>query len=384
MLDRLLSSIYSALDKSPQKRPVLGFSRDDGLKWRVSGRQLTLMTGTGDFIDRLDLQKLTLGELAAKMELTGFQVSFVDEDFKERLAAILLPGENSAVAGATFYAYAYDSLLWSILDGYAIELEAAADDVAQIAAALSLPTATDEWLDFWGEYFGIARGERDDDAYRAYIVAEVTAERSNPKAIEKSILNATGRKVEIYEPWRDLFYLDSSKPSDARFYDGATWGPHLIRPVCREQSPINWAPIVEIVQRSRPAGVLMLSPEWRPQPWLINVDPGLPIVGRAETRTIYAFYDDKITLSSYMFGTLPTQNYQVLRYNLVAKSSLQGITGVQTGLRVFTTAIKSQIRLSDRDCKIGDENFRFAGYVPVAPRDPVIFGVYKPSGGMVE
>lgn len=384
MLDRLLSSIYSALDKSPQKRAVLGLSRDDGIKWQVSGRHLTLMTGAGDFILGLNLQKLTIGELASKLELVGFQVSFVEDEFKGRVAAVLLPADDYTPAGSTHYAYAYDSLLWSILDGYAIELEAASNDVAQIAGALSLSTANDEWLDFWGGYFGIARGGRDDDAYRAYILADVTAERTNPKAIEKAILDAMGRRVEIYEPWRDLFYLNVSRPSDARFYDGATWGPHLIRPVCREPFPINFAPAVAVIQKSRPAGVLMLPPEWRPPPSLIDVDHVTPAVAAFEQRTVYAFYDDKITLSSYEFGTQPTQNYQYLRYNLTAKASLQGIVGVQTGLRVFTTVVKSQIRLSDRECRIGDDDFRFAGYAPVAPAERVVFGAYKLSGGMAE
>lgn len=384
MLDRLLSSIYSALDKSPQKRAAFGFSRDDGIGWRVAGRVLTLTTGSGALVGEYDLRRMTVGELVEQIEASGGFVSFVDDDFRGRLAATLLPGRQSAPGGSTLAVYAYDSLLWAILDAYSVELEAASTEIDKVAAALAIPTAEGDWLDFWGDYFGVARGNRGDVAYRAHIVAEATAERSNPIAIERAIFKATGRQVEIYEPWRDLFRLSVSKTSDAHFYDGSAWGPHLIRPICREARSINWGPVVAIVQKSRPAGVLMLSPEWRPPPRLINVDQVTPMVSALERRSVYAFYDDKITLSSYTFGSQPTQNYQFLRFNLIAKAAMQGIVGVPTGLRVFTTVVKSQIRLSDRECRIGDDDFRFAGYAPVAPADPVVFGVYKLSGGMVE
>lgn len=382
MLDRLLASIYSALDKSPQRRGAFGISRDDGIQWHVSGRFLTVSTGQGEFVSDFDLRTLTIGELAGQLERQGCSLSFVDEELGGRLAATLLPGRLEAPGGNTLTVYAYDSLLWAILDSYAIELEAASLAVDEVAAALSLSTAEGDWLDFWGDYFGIVRGARQDAEYRAHIVAEVTAERSNPIAIESLIRQVTGRRVQIEEPWRQLFRLNESRTSDAHFYDGSTWGPHLIRPVCSEVNSINWTPVVGIVQKSRPAGVVMLSPEWRPPPRFVPVAVGDPLSMRSERRSVYAAYDDKITLSNYMFGTQPTQNYLFLRFNLVAKASLQGIAGVQTGLRVFTTQIKSQIRFSDPDSKFGDDDFRFPGYAE-QEIEPIVFGEYRFSGGML-
>lgn len=90
-------------------------------------------------------------------------------------------------------------------------------DVAKLEMALE--TATDDWLDFWGNTFGVLRlnGEKDDD-YRVRIIEEITAPKNTIEAIKLATARHLKRKnknstieakdVRVFEPWTELFKLD--------------------------------------------------------------------------------------------------------------------------------------------------------------------------------
>lgn len=70
---------------------------------------------------------------------------------------------------------------------------------------ICLATATDTWLDYWGEYFGIIRlintaGSETDDAYRARIIREITrAKGTKPVLLEESNAYFNSDRVTITE-----------------------------------------------------------------------------------------------------------------------------------------------------------------------------------------
>ena len=90
-------------------------------------------------------------------------------------------------------------------------------DIAKLEMALE--TATDDWLDFWGNTFGVLRwnGESDDD-YRIRIIEEITAPKNTIEAIKQATARHLKRKnknstieakdVRVFEPWTELFKLD--------------------------------------------------------------------------------------------------------------------------------------------------------------------------------
>lgn len=91
---------------------------------------------------------------------------------------------------------------------------------------MAIDTATDDWLDYWGNTFNVARDyQEDDDTYRARIIEEI----ESPKNTLDSIKRAAARKVNkdnnenlvpesirIFEPWTELIKLD-----DRGYLDGS-------------------------------------------------------------------------------------------------------------------------------------------------------------------
>lgn len=91
---------------------------------------------------------------------------------------------------------------------------------------MAIDTATDDWLDYWGNTFSVARDyQENDDTYRARIIEEI----ESPKNTLESIKRAAARKVNkdnnenllpesirIFEPWTELIKLD-----DRGYLDGS-------------------------------------------------------------------------------------------------------------------------------------------------------------------
>jgi hypothetical protein len=168
MLERLLSSVYSAFDKNPNAQIAFRARHAAGLAWQVRDRVLTASTEAGAPLAVIALRDRTLDEVAELLAAAGCQIVYQNPDYAGRAADMLLSGSarQSQSEGDAFKAY--DSLLWSLLDAYAIALEDADADIVAAIRQLYMGTAEAEWLEVWGDYFGVARddGEADDQAGR--------------------------------------------------------------------------------------------------------------------------------------------------------------------------------------------------------------------------
>lgn len=362
MLDTLLRSLYSALDRSPNKQVALRVRHPDGFKWSIRRRTLTAETNAGQRLGETPLIDITIQQLASWLTARGCTVPHVEPAFSGLSAAVLLSGSSDESRTNGDILFAYDSMLWTIMDAYAIEIEEQQLQVDEAIKELYLKTASGDWLDYWGEHFGIAHGPYADyEDYRAYIIEEVLRLRSNPLAIENSIERITGKKVEIYEPWRDLFFLSESQLNNQHTYDGERWGPHLFRPISREKANIKWDDVLPVADKSRPAGVLILDPVWSPPTTSIHIGIGGVGLAQRQANTQRCEYDDKIYLDNFVLGDAPVLNYRIQLFDLFTKISAEGITGIKTGLNSRRNFIRSMIVLSDMDDPMGHENFRFAG-----------------------
>ena len=116
------------------------------------------------------------------------------------------------------------------------------------------------------------RGQGEADAsYRQRIPAEAFRLRVNALAIEKAILDLTGKVVRILEPWTTIFTLDDSElDGDDKLQDSTHVGYFFIRP--QSEKPIDWSDVLPIIERNRPAGVIMLPPQSGVGTWVV-VDP---------------------------------------------------------------------------------------------------------------
>lgn len=261
MLERQLASLYSALDKAPNAKIVLRVRHADGFKWSVCRRVMSVGTEAGASFGTIDLETLTVAQLADWFEAHGFDVIYQNTDMAHRIAATILSGKGQQSQSNGDALSAYDSLLWSVLDAYSIELEEAEANIDKAILQLYLGSAEGEWLDLWGEFFGLPRdGGVEDSIYRQYLIDETLRPRSNAIAIEKAVKELTGKKVEIYEPWKDLHILGESKMDD-RFHmqDGNYWTFSILQPISR--TPIDWTNPLAVIDRNRAGGNIIAPPK---------------------------------------------------------------------------------------------------------------------------
>lgn len=101
-----------------------------------------------------------------------------------------------------------------------------------------------------------------DDDYRGRIVREVVRPKSNGYALAAAASEYCGCRVEIFEPWVDLFYLDSSRLDRHRTFDGKEWAPYLFVPVVYVGTGVSprftEAGLLALLDRLRPSGVMIL------------------------------------------------------------------------------------------------------------------------------
>lgn len=141
---------------------------------------------------------------------------------------------------------------------------------------MALETATDEWLDYWGNTFGVPRdyGE-EDDIYRKRIIEEILT----PKNTLEGIKIAAARKINkdhnekllpesirIFEPWTELIKLDERGYLDGsgRLISYDYWIYSVIDISLPDSSHIT-PELIKYLNRVKAAGVKIafsVAPRW--------------------------------------------------------------------------------------------------------------------------
>ena len=261
MRKRLLSSVHRVFDKDPNSVLALRIRHPGVLIWRVADRKLILTTKTGGELGVLSLQNLTISDLARKLQGLNCSIEYCNQMLQTRLADALIDASGREDESNGDHLYCYDSLLWTLLDAIASELEETErNGIVEALKQAYLHSADGFWLDFWGELFDVYRldDEETDESYLLRIIAETFRIRCNPSAIRMTIKELTGIDVVIHEMWEEVFTLDYSELSGGHaFHDGIyyTWGviePIVYQPLTDEQrQQIN-----QIIDRNRMAGCL--------------------------------------------------------------------------------------------------------------------------------
>ena len=257
-LQRLLRHPHAAVfDTSPGAELALRVRHPDGARWEVADEWLKVTAGT--VVRSYDLRPLSIGALAAALTADGFEVSALTDRWLTVSATVLVEGSGDQGTSNGDRLFAFTSLLWALLSGYAAEGNAAEYQVRQALLQMVLGTAEREWLDLWGALYGVSRWAGESDAaYAPRIAKDAFRVRVNGHGIEQAILDATGWDVRIEEPWTEIFTLDQSLLSGPdRLYDGERYGYHLIRPYTSES--VDWPTVLAIIERNRAAGVLVTS-----------------------------------------------------------------------------------------------------------------------------
>lgn len=303
MLDRLLNSTYSAFDKNPNAQIVLRIKHPAGVAWTVADRVLTLTTEAGALLGVIPLRDRTFITVAGLIADTGCQVVYLNMDMAHRAADALLAGSARQSDSNGDALRAYDSILWSVLDAFAVVLEDADDAVVTALRQLYLGTASDELLEVWGDYFGVIRqADELDDAYRLRIIAETLRPRVNKYAIEDAVKAATGHTVELFEPWRKTFTLGESRlDGDDHIQDGAFWTHNVIQPVTTEQV-VSWPEILQVIERSRAAGTIVAPPRFEGRLYADGSVHPTVLSAQEQVMSMQAFSDVNGRLDGFALG----------------------------------------------------------------------------------
>lgn len=327
MLKRLLGSLHRAVfDTSPDSSIAFFIRHPDGVTWSVADEKL--VATVNGFSKSYALDKLTVGQLAGQMVLDGFEVQGVNAEFSGLSASVLIEGSGNTLTSNGDRLYGFRDLLHSLFSAYARELRSAKEQIGEAIRQMVITQAEGEWLDLWGALYNTPRpANMADPKYQTLIPQEAFRLRVNGYAIEKAIFDLTGQPVQIEEPWTDIFRLDSSRLSSLhRFYDGDSVGYHIIRPVADE--PIVWDGIIDIIERNKAAGVIVLPPEERNRTFVRD-----PLVGKIWAQN-WSMVGDLVRVSNlpYLDNTLRLSDYVIDRNYLTAITSLQMLSSLEDEL----------------------------------------------------
>lgn len=121
-----------------------------------------------------------------------------------------------------------------------------------------LDTATGKWLDYWGEWLGLHRNQRNDDEYRSALKGHVLHSRNTIDAIRDAVakyLDTNRNRIYVYEPYRDMFIYNSSNWNTYKFYPSVYYRYAVID--VKIDHPIDGV-VAQIINLFRPAGVIFV------------------------------------------------------------------------------------------------------------------------------
>lgn len=219
-------------------------------------RENTLTVDGVDF----DLTGKTIRELTTELDDVGLDVIAIADGVAGYAALILADGEGDVRSPIR----AHTQLLPVLFAATGESLADARDTIPIALAQLILTTARAEFLELYGDIFGIRRlpGQTDPE-YAQHIIDEVKRPRSNAYAIRANVRRRIGAEVGVEEPWRYVArFSDAALSDDKRFYHGDRWAPHLIHLTAHDS--IDWGAAQAIADQDRAAGVVLLDPAWMP------------------------------------------------------------------------------------------------------------------------
>jgi len=264
MLDRLLASLYSAFDKGAQEQLALRLTHPQGVAWTVADRVLRVQTESNQTLFSMPLTDATIDDVAEAAADAGCTVAYQNPELSSRAADSLLAGSGSESQSNGDHLYVYGSLLWALMDSFAVGLEVAERNaIIEGLKQAYLHSAASDWLDYWFSFFGIPReaGENDDE-YRQRAIIEIVRPRNNAMAISKAAQEIFDADLYVREPWKEIFILDESTLSGAHhMQDGSYYTWTVIQPILLTAvSAATRARILAMINRNRAAGVLVIDP----------------------------------------------------------------------------------------------------------------------------
>ncbi|EGD6457225.1 hypothetical protein IAJ44_004286 [Salmonella enterica] len=259
MLQRLLGHLHRAVfDTSTDDVVAFKLNGPAGSYWIAKDEMFDVFVPSTSTQYSFDLNNYTMVEFMDQLTKIGMTVTDVNPDTRYFSGITMLELSGSAGSSPSDIVL-YKDILHAIFGAYSREVRAVKDAVDEGINQMYIPTADDGFLDTWGQTFGIPRDGRDDNDYRQYIISEIFRVRVNTYAIEKTVFDLTKYEIQLKEPWRDIFRLDTSHLSGGdRLYDGLDTGYFIVQPTSFKN--VDWDVVIPIIKRNLAAGISVLKP----------------------------------------------------------------------------------------------------------------------------
>lgn len=272
MLERLFGHLHRAVfDTSADEIEAFMLDGPAGSQW-VAANELFTITFADGSEKVFDLNNFMIYQFADALVQAGMTVTQLRRDFSFFSGITMLELEGKA--GKPQPIILYKDILHAVFGAYSREIRIARDNVQGAIEQMDINTATDGFLNEWGELFSTVRtDDLNDERYRAKIKRVAFRKRINSYAIEQAVKDETsyidakgnvvpGYIISLEEPWREIFRLDISQLSGTNeFYKGDQTGYFLVQPVA--YNAVDWDAILPIIKRNLAAGVQILKPTIR-------------------------------------------------------------------------------------------------------------------------
>lgn len=147
---------------------------------------------------------------------------------------------------------------FALIEALNEEMNQVEKDAIESKLQSSLKTATSEYLDKFGDWFGVyRRANEDDTTYRARIIRYLLLKRGTNNAIIDAIKDYLGRDdidVSVYEPFTNIFYTNKSHLNGEDHLMGYYYRFAVINVSIGDYFPVE---IIDVINEFKPAGVTL-------------------------------------------------------------------------------------------------------------------------------
>ncbi|THA88889.1 hypothetical protein E6A58_10065, partial [Histophilus somni] len=147
---------------------------------------------------------------------------------------------------------------FALIDALNEEMNQVEKDAIESKLQSSLKTSTSEYLDKFGDWFGVYRKtDEKDDVYRARIIKYLLLKRGTNNAIIDAIKDYLGRDdidVSVYEPFTNIFYTNKSHLNGEDHLMGYYYRFAVINVSIGDYFPVE---IIDVINEFKPAGVTL-------------------------------------------------------------------------------------------------------------------------------
>ena len=163
-----------------------------------------------------------------------------------------------------------------IIDAIFEALVIGKDGLNSAIMQMALETATDDWLDFWGNFLGIYRMyDEEDNEYRLRIIEEIIAPKSTIPALKKATarflknnhkINVGEDSITIFEPWTELLKFDDRGVLDGngRMISYDYWN-YAVIDISIPDSSLITPQLIDYLNKVKAGGVKIffsIAPNW--------------------------------------------------------------------------------------------------------------------------